>query len=302
MPAENFTQRGLMRPVCKRVRAYFAPVERPANTPTIFDPAAAPGFELDSPPSPWIDCGWALNFTRRSATAIETLATGPRGLAQKQFRNGLSASVEFDFLDWGKLQMALSSGCQQMNLLEEETSAVPAPSGGPARPAIAVLAGSTATQVVVGAGALGNFAAGDLVVVDSDYQQQTGYIGGIASAYVADPADVQFDVDYLRRVSLRVARIAGKTADALQLAQPLMGGAPPADAAVQKVVGFVDREGGLFFQEWSALFVVSRRPEPASSITIRACSRRHPPAKVAAGSPALHLRHGRCTRTCGPCR
>ena len=31
-----------------------------------------------------------------------------------------------------------------------------------------------------------------------------------------------------------------------------------AGASVQKVIAFVDREGGSFFQEWSALFVVGQ--------------------------------------------
>jgi hypothetical protein len=41
----------------------------------------------------------------------------------------------------------------------------------------------------------------------------------------------------------------------LLLAQPLPGGAPAAGVGAQKVVAFVDREGGSFFQEWSGLFV-----------------------------------------------
>jgi hypothetical protein len=39
------------------------------------------------------------------------------------------------------------------------------------------------------------------------------------------------------------------------LAQPLLAGAPAAGASAQVVAAFVDREGGSFFQEWSALFV-----------------------------------------------
>jgi len=39
------------------------------------------------------------------------------------------------------------------------------------------------------------------------------------------------------------------------LAQPLLGGAPAAGFGVQQVVAFVDREGGAFFQDWSALFI-----------------------------------------------
>jgi hypothetical protein len=42
----------------------------------------------------------------------------------------------------------------------------------------------------------------------------------------------------------------------LALAEPLPGGAPAAGAKLQAVTGFVDREGGSFYQEWSALFVM----------------------------------------------
>jgi len=36
----------------------------------------------------------------------------------------------------------------------------------------------------------------------------------------------------------------------------LPGGAPAAGSKLQAVSGFVDREGGSFYQEWSALFVM----------------------------------------------
>jgi hypothetical protein len=255
MPVENFLQRGGMRPLSKRVRAYFAPVERATSTPSIFDPAGG-GFDLDAPPSPWFDTGWVLNFARRSGTAIQTLTSGPLDQVQKQFRKSSSAALEFDFLDWGKLQMTISAGCQHLNLLEEEPPTTPAASGGTPRLAVATLVGCTATELVVGSGAINDFAVGDMVVADADYDLQPGYVGDIAGAYISNPADVQFDPNYLRRVSFRVGRVASKTAGSLLLAQPLIGGAPPADAAVQKVVGFVDREGGRFFQEWSGLFVV----------------------------------------------
>ena len=38
------------------------------------------------------------------------------------------------------------------------------------------------------------------------------------------------------------------------LGTPLPGGAPVAGAGIQTLSGFVDREGGSFFHEWSALF------------------------------------------------
>ena len=78
---------------------------------------------------------------------------------------------------------------------------------------------------------------------------------GISAAYVSDPANVNRDPNYIRRVTFNVGRVAQITATALLLAQPLPGGAPTAGAGVQQVVAFVDREGGSFFQEWSALFV-----------------------------------------------
>ena len=63
------------------------------------------------------------------------------------------------------------------------------------------------------------------------------------------------DPNYVRRVTFNVGRVAEVTATSVVLAQPLLGGVPSAGASAQVVVAFVDREGGSFFQEWSALFV-----------------------------------------------
>jgi hypothetical protein len=94
------------------------------------------------------------------------------------------------------------------------------------------------------------------VAVDVEYAQETGYIGaGIPGAFVKNAADVLFDPNYVRRVTFNIGRVAGKTQSTLVLSQPLLAGVPAANASVQKVVGFVDREGGSFFQEWSGLFV-----------------------------------------------
>lgn len=135
-------------------------------------------------------------------------------------------------------------------------SASPAPSGGIPAPGVAVLAGSTASELIFGAGAASGFAVGSLVAVDVDYQQQTGYVGsGIAAAYVSSPAAVNRDANYVRRVTFNVGRVVSVTATSILLTQPLLGGAPAAGASAQVVVAFVDREGGSFFQEWSALFV-----------------------------------------------
>jgi len=186
--------------------------------------------------------------------------SGPKTLAALQFRGPLEARVEFDFRQWGKLQMALAGGSENMNVLAPASgSTAAAPSGGPPAPAVAVLAGSTASQVVFGAGVGTVFSAGCLIAVDLDYAEQIGYVGsGISAAYVSSAAAVNEDANYVRRVTFNVARVAEVTATTVVLAQPLLGGAPASGAGAQVVVAFVDREGGSFFQEWSALFVAEQ--------------------------------------------
>ena len=122
-----------------------------------------------------------------------------------------------------------------------------------AAPAVLVLAGSTATALVVGAGEA--FAVGDLVAVDVDYAGQVGFVGsGVSGGYVRAAAAVG-DVNYVRRVTLNVARVISVTSGVLGLGSALLAGVPVAGMQVSKVVGFCDRESGGFFQEWSGLFV-----------------------------------------------
>ena len=249
--------RPAMVPVSRRMRAYFAPIDRNSGTPAMFDPSKhASGFQLDAPPAPWVDLGWVENVQRSNLTTGTPLTAGPRGVAVGQFRGPLQARVEFEFREWGKLQMALANGSEQMNVLASDPNADAQASGGNAVAAIAVLGGSTASEIVLGMGAVDSFNAGDLVAVDVDYQQQTGYVGnGISAAYVNDPVDVNRDANYVRRVTFNVGRVAQKTATSLVLAQALLGGAPVTGSGAQKVLGFVDREMGGFFQDWSGLLV-----------------------------------------------
>ena len=249
--------RAPMLPLARRVRAYFAPVARATESPVIFDPAANAGFNLDSPPAPWVDAGWIENFARTPGTKVQQLRSGASASVSAQFRSQLDARVEFDFEQWGKLQMAISGGAEHMNVLAVSSGAALQPGGGQPVAAVILQPGSTATQLQLAAGDLASFSVGDMVAVDLDYQGQTGYVGsGLAAAYVNSPAEVSSDANYIRRVTFNVGRVAAKTASSLNLAQPLLGGAPPAGAGVQKVVAFLDREGGSFFQEWSALFVI----------------------------------------------
>ena len=249
--------RPAMVPVTRQMRAYFAPVNRITETPTIFDPAACGVFPLDSPPVPWLDLGWIDEFERYYDTPTDVVRSGANALPALQFRGPVEARVEFDFREWGKLQMALAGGSEHMNVLATSASASPEPSGGTPLPGAAVQTGSTANQIVLGTGAASAFAPGNLIAVDVDYQQQIGYVGsGISAAYVSDPADVNNDPNYVRRVTFNVGRVVEVTSTSLILSQPLLAGSPAVGASAQVVVAFVDREGGSFFQEWSALFVV----------------------------------------------
>jgi len=248
--------RAPMVPVTRRIRAYFAPLNRVTGQPTLFDPGKYGVFPLAAPPVPWIDLGWIDNFQRFCGTPTEPVRAGLCKTPVTQFRGTLDVRLEFDFREWGKLQMALAGGSEHMNVLASDLNANPQPSGGTPVLATAVLPGSTASEIVLGAGAVDAFSVGDIVAVDADYQQQTGYVGtGISAAYVTDPTMVNRDANYIRRVTFNLGRVAQKTVTSLVLAQPLLGGPPPSNAGVQKVVAFVDREGGSFFQDWSALFV-----------------------------------------------
>lgn len=248
--------RAAMVPISRRVRAYFAPYDRENDVPAVFDPAENAGFVLDAPPAPWIDLGWIENFRRTSGTPTEAMVTGARGATTAQFRGAIEARVDCDFREWDKLQMALAGGSEHMNVLATVGNTAARASGGTPLGAVAVLPESTDGEIVVGVGAVDAFAVGDLVAVDVDFGQQAGYVGsGIAAAYVMDPRDVGHDPNYVRRVTFNVGRVAAKTATSLLLAQALPGGCPANGAGIQKVVAFLDREGGTYFQDWSALFI-----------------------------------------------
>jgi hypothetical protein len=248
---------GAVAPVTRGVRAYFAPVNRAAGVPTVFDSAQIGAFALSVPPGPWVDLGWCSKFVRKSETKVGALTTGAPAVVQSQVRSQVEATVQLEFESWGKLQLALAAGSQQMNLLRTANGAAANGSGGVAAAAVPLTAGSTATSLNVGATAAAQFHVGDLVAVDVDYVAQIGFVGsGVSAAYVSSPASVGGDINFVRRVSLNIGRVVGIAAGVLQLGGALLAGAPAAGMQVSPLVGFVDREGGGFFQEWSGLFVM----------------------------------------------
>ena len=249
-------------PVVRRVRGYFAAVNRGTATPVLFDPAELERFSLDSPPAPWVSLGWIQDFVRKAGSKTAPILTGIPAAVLEQTRETLDAQVSFQFLSWTKLTMALATSSQHMNLLVPASGAAASGDGGTAVPAVTIQSGATATFLPLAAASAAQFAAGQIVAVDVDYAGQTGFVGSpVSGAYVKTALT---DVDYVRRVTFNVALVASVATTGvagLTLAEALPGGAPvtasgAAGLKVQALTGFVDREGGSFFQEWSALFAM----------------------------------------------
>ena len=256
MSINPLARRSQMAPIGRAVRAYLATVDRPSGASVPFDPGAQGQFDLDDPPSGWFDLGWIENFQRTAATKHDALRSGPSGTITVQYRSQPEARVDFDMPSWGKLQMAIAGGSQQMNVLAVLPLSPPQGSGGAAIPPSPLQPGSSISELILTSDQLADYNVGDVVAVDSDYTGTVGYVGaGAPAAYLSSPLNPSTQSDFIRRVTFNVSRVSSKTPTSLILAQPLIG-PPTSGMGVQRVVAFVDREGSSFFQEWSGLFVI----------------------------------------------
>ena len=256
----TWSQRAAMVPITRRVRAYFAPVNRQTETPAIFDPGKHGAFLLDAPPAPWLDLGWVDHFQRQCGTSVQVVTSSQKATIAAQFRGPLEARVDFDFREWGKLQMALASGSEHMNVLASDPSADAQPSGGTPLAAVAVLPGSTANEIVLGAGAVGAFDDGDILAVDADYQQQTGYVGaGIAAAYVNDPVDVNRDPNYVRRITFNLGRVGGENGYISVAGTAVAGRNAAGRSGRAKNCGFRGSRGRIVFSGMVRTLCIRRR-------------------------------------------
>ena len=245
-------------PVTRGIRLFVAAVQ---GVPVVFDPASQGRFAVSTPPAGWLDMGFVLDVTREATTGYTDVWSGAPALLKTRGRSKVSASVSCTFGAWSKLALLLSSGSQGMNLLRCAAVGGTDDSGGAAETAMPVLAGSTATALVLAAGA--PVQTGDAVVVDTDYAGATGAIGsGVAGTYLRSNTAVTGDTDYTRRVSLNVARVAAVSTTAgaptmtVALAAPLLAGAPGTGMKLAVLEGFTDRLGGSYAAEWSALLVM----------------------------------------------
>jgi hypothetical protein len=236
------------------VRLFVAPVDRPDVLPVGFDPAQTGRFALSSPPAGWMDAGSIVGFERVPGAAVTAVKSGAPATVKTQSRSVLEEEVRWTFAAWSRVAMVLSAGVQTMNLLKTAGGSRANASGGAAAAAEPVLAGSTATVLQLATSTA--VQPGDAVVVDEDYAGAPGWIGsGAAGAYVTAAATMP-DAHYARRVSLNVARVLSVNAGVVTLASPLMAGAPTTAMKVAVVEGFVDRTGGAYLPEWSALVVM----------------------------------------------
>jgi hypothetical protein len=191
---------------------------------------------------------------RKPGSRTAPVLTGIPAGTLEQVRETLEAQVSFEFLSWTKLTMALATGSQHMNLLAPASGAALAADGAQAAAAVTVQSGSTASVIMLASADAAKFTSGSMVAVDADYTGQTGFVGSpVSGAYVRQALT---GVDYIRRVTFNVALVSQVSSTGLTLAEPLPGRAPAAGAKLQAITGFVDREGGSFYQEWSALFVM----------------------------------------------
>jgi hypothetical protein len=198
--------------------------------------------------------GWIQGLTRTSISKSAAVLTGIPAATLEQVRETLEAQVSFEFLSWTKLTMALTTGSQHMNLLVPASAAAQTEDGAHAASAVITQSGSSATFIELAATDAAKFSVGSIIALDADYTGQTGFVGSpVSGAYLRQTVT---DVDYIRRVTFNVALVSQVTSAGLTLAGPLLGGAPTAGSKLQAISGFVDREGGSFYQEWSALFVM----------------------------------------------
>jgi len=267
-------------------RAYFAPFNAQfavsqtssAVGPKIYDLAVLGKF-IDTPallPAGWSDLGYVKNFKFTPGDKIGSVATGYRGAIRAKYRAEIGEKMSFTFGEMTRLALSIATGTQVFNILATTAAATAGPlsaSGTAAVPmgtsgyiesgAVAGHVGEPVLFVAAGSGA--SFTAGQMIVVDQDYDNTSfGYIGD-SGANVFQGA-VTNDVDFIRKTSDYVAGIAAVVGDALVLTNKFTGGgnslsasattSPQPGAKVQVMQGYASRSGGTFIREWSAIFVL----------------------------------------------
>lgn len=239
-------------------------------------------FNESALPNNYIDLGWINKFKMTPGSKIGSVRSGYRGAIRAQYRGQVGETIEFTFRESTRLAWKIATGTEVFNLLSNPTAVASA---------VGPLSSSGSLAVPVGAsgylvnGVIGTLAAGlptlcvpagsgavfpvnTYIVADNDYQ--LGQYGIVGAAGINIFQNAVTDVDFIRKTSDFIARVAAVIPniaagqDGLVLGAPFVGGGnaasgaipygPSLTAKVQAIKGFVAREGGSFITEWSGLF------------------------------------------------
>jgi hypothetical protein len=246
---------------------------------------ASAGSGVSIPPPGWFDLGYVKNFKFTPGSKTGNVMTGYRGAIRAKYRAETSEKLTCVFMEMSHTALRIASGTQIFNVINStatpSTTGPLSSTGTPATPMGAsgyqptgIVATATAglpTVFVPLGTASGNFAVNNMIVVDQDYTPGTyGFVGDAgANVFQGAVTDVDFirkTSDYVGTIQQIIPSVAGQ--DALVLTGPIVGGGnqanpniaptyyPQPGAKIQKISGYLAREGGTYIAEWSAVFVL----------------------------------------------
>lgn len=238
--------------------------------PTIVDLSNGGAGQFDSynPPAGFLDMGWIKDFKLTPGSKIGQVRSGYRGAVHAQYRGQVDETFEMKFREYGRLQYKFATGTNVINVLGAtgQAGGSVGPLSASGAPTGAVTSYTAGTQTLTMASsneiAKAQVGIGDFIVCDVDYNTATYGIVGDAGTPVF-PNTVT-DVDYIRKNSDYVARVANIVGANIILDQPFPSGwsgnpAPLGPGSVgskiQKIRGWVAREGGTFIAEWTCLLM-----------------------------------------------
>lgn len=248
-------------------RAYFAPFDIAAAGvsddtsvgPKIIDLAVSPFNAARIAALGLVDLGWIKDFKLAPDSKIGQIRSGYRGAVRAQYRGQVGEGFEFKFREYGRLQYKLATGTNVINLIAGSTESTLGPLSATGGAAVAMSSYSPSDPSVTVPSASG-FAVGEYIVCDVDYDPATyGFVGDAGTPVFQGAVT---DVDFIRKNSDYVARVTGINGNKLMLDQPFRGGGslassvPASGSKVQKIKGWVAREGGTFISEWTGVFVL----------------------------------------------
>ncbi len=267
--AQNFRKNLLT--IGSGFRAYFAPynitlgiaVADTSAGPKILDLAQGPFTDTGLQTAGWHDLGWIKDFAIQPESKIGKVRSGYRGAIRAEYKGQVGEKIGMKFREMSRMAMKISTGNDVFNLLDGGAASTTGPLAGSGITAVAMVSYDPNTpSVTVAAASSGNFAVGDLIVVDKDYNgSDFGLIGENATPVFSGLVS---DTNYIRKTSDFVARVTANNNGVLTLSKKFVGGGsgvsgytePQAGSKVQRVAGFTSREGGTFVMNFSCLLLM----------------------------------------------